>query len=349
LLSLTPRRAALNALAVIAALLVPPAAQAATAKPDLTVMSRNLYLGADIITLATAPDAPTEMQKVRQLHETVNKTNFAVRARAIAKEIATTRPDVVGLQEVARYYRGRSGVHDSVRNASIPIYDWVALLERQLKSRHLSYRVVSQQTELDVEVPSAEGYDLRLKLGNAVIVRSDRAARVKSLRGLRGTFKDQLSVKLPDQTIHLRRGYAGMAGVVAGRRFTFLDPHAEAYSADLAEKQFKELLGTAARSRTTPTIMAGDFNSDPREKGPSGYKAVIAAGFTDVSRRAGTCCQDELLTNPTSKLKTWIDHIVVRPAARVLRARLVGNRSSERIGGLWPSDHAGVVATIRLR
>jgi hypothetical protein len=36
-----------------------PASTASAAGGDVTVMSRNIYLGADIIGLATAPDLPT--------------------------------------------------------------------------------------------------------------------------------------------------------------------------------------------------------------------------------------------------------------------------------------------------
>jgi endonuclease/exonuclease/phosphatase family metal-dependent hydrolase len=138
---------------------------------------------------------------------------------------------------------------------------------------------------------------------------------------------------------------------VAGKRFVFLDPHAEAYSDADATKQFKQLVRTAAKSRRIPTIIAGDFNSDPAASGggAGGYNAVIRAGFKDTGKRANTCCQDENLLNPQSKLNQWIDHIVVRPAAKVIRSVIVGNRVSDKIGGLWPSDHAGVVATIRLK
>ena len=345
-------RSRIAALALIALAIAPAAAHAAKAKPDVTVMSRNLYLGADIITLATAPDVNAEMDKVKALHATIDQTNFALRAKAIAAEVKQRRPDVIGLQEVARYFRGADGVHDAINNARTPIYDWLTLLQKQLKARGLSYRAVSRQDEIDVEAPSADGYDLRLVLGNAVLVRTGKGARVKFLKDVHGTFSDQLSVPLPDgQTLTLKRGFAGMDGRVAGRKFRFLDPHAEAYSAELAGKQFAELLTTAARSRTLPTIMAGDFNSDPAATGggAAGYLNVINGGFKETGKRANTCCQDENLLNPVSKLDQWIDHIVVRPAAKVLRSVVVGAKPTDRIGGLWPSDHAGVVATLRLK
>jgi endonuclease/exonuclease/phosphatase family metal-dependent hydrolase len=351
-LRLRTRGGAAALLLAIAAVLAPQAAQAAKKhKPQLTVMSRNLYLGADIIQLVTAPDVATEQQKVAALHQTVNQTNFALRAKAIASEIKKTKPDIVGLQEVARYYKGADGVHDGIKNAKTPVYDWLALLRKQIKAKHLKYKVVSQETEIDVEVPSAEGYDLRLKLGNAVLVRTGKGARVKVTKRTHGVFSDQLTVPLADQTVKLSRGYAGLRGKVAGRKFVFLDPHAEAYSADIATKQFQQLVSTTAKSRKVPTIIAGDFNSDPAASGggAGGYNAVIGAGFKDTGKRANTCCQDENLLNAQSKLDQWIDHIVVRPRAKVIRSVIVGNRTRDKVGGLWPSDHAGVVATIRLK
>jgi endonuclease/exonuclease/phosphatase family metal-dependent hydrolase len=324
--------------AALALVLIPAAAQA-KAKPDVTVMSRNLYLGADIITLASATDEALMEQKAQQLYSTVQQTNFPLRARRIAQEIRKTRPDAIAIQEVARYYQdGKSTL------------DWMKLLQGQLKKAGQHYRQVAREDEIDVTVRSAAGYDLRLVLGNAVLVRSGKSARIKRVKGLHGVFKAQISVPLANgTTVNLKRGYAGLDGRIAGKRFRFLDPHAEAYSSDVAGQQFAELLAGPAKSKKIPTIIAGDFNSDPADSSAAGYKNVIAAGFTDTGKRAATCCQDENLLNPVSKLDQWIDHIVVRPKARVLWSKIVGNRPSDRISGLWPSDHAGVVAKLRLR
>jgi endonuclease/exonuclease/phosphatase family metal-dependent hydrolase len=318
------------------------------ARPDVTVMSRNLYLGADIITLVSAPTLAAEKANVQTLFNTVRATSFSRRARALAGEVAAQRPDVIGLQEVARYYRSPGATGPATRKLS----DWLTILRQRLKARGLHYRVVSQQTELDVTVPSAAGYNLRLKLGNAVLLRDGKHASVSLVKGLHGTFAraGQLRVALRDgQTITLRRGYAGADLKVAGHRFRFLDPHAEAYSPASAKAQLRELLRTVGKSRTRTTIIAGDLNSDPADPEPNAYRAVIAAGYKDTAHRTRTCCQAENLRNRTSTLKTWIDHIVVRPRARVLRRAVVGNRAADKVGGLWPSDHAGVVVKLRLR
>jgi len=323
--------ASLAAACLLIALLGPAAAVSqarATPKPDVSVMSRNLYLGADIIKLVGAPDVAGEQLQVAALLGTVERTNFPVRAKALAQEIATTRPDIIGLQEVARYYRSVDATPGQA--ATRPLYDWMALLQKQLRARRQSYRIAAEQTELDITVPSADG------------------ARISGVKRLSGLFKDQLQVQLPSGRVDLHRGYAGIDGKVAGRSFRFLDPHAEAYSAAAAKGQFQQLLAGAAKSTRLPIIIAGDFNSDPADAEPNAYRAITDAGFVDTGRRVATCCQNETLSNPASELKTWIDHIVIRPRAKVLSTRIFGNRPSDRIGGLWPSDHAGVIATMRL-
>src|SRR3954469_13877472 len=166
------------AAALIALLLLPAGAHAATTHRDVTVMSRNLYLGADIITAAVAKDRADLQQRATALLGVVQQTNFPVRAKAIAKEIATTRPDLVGLQEVADWRRTADGVtgrHD----ASIVVYDYLALLTKELKARHLSYRPAIVQTELDLEVPTSQNYDVRLTMRDVILVRSGKGAKVK--------------------------------------------------------------------------------------------------------------------------------------------------------------------------
>jgi endonuclease/exonuclease/phosphatase family metal-dependent hydrolase len=350
---LLSRRSAAVAAALAVVAVAGPAATAsakpkAKAKPDVTVMSRNLYLGADIIKLVSAANVDDMKQQVKTLHEDVDKTNFPVRATAIAAEIAAKKPDLIAVQEVARYYRSADATPGQA--ATTPLYDFMALLQKALKGKKQTYKVASEQTEMDITVPSAEGYGLRLKLGNAVLVRA--GSKVAVTKKLAGDFDaaTQLKVTLADgQAVKLTRGYAGVDAKVAGKAFRFLAPHAEAYGAALAKGQFEELLAGPAKSKKVATIIAGDFNSDPADAEPNAYKAVTAAGFVDTGKRVPTCCQAELLDNPTSQLKTWIDHIVVRPKATVLKTSVFGDKASDRVSGLWPSDHAGVVATIRLK
>ncbi len=262
---LSRRFAPLAAACLLIALLAPAATGAdakAAPKPEVSVMSRNLYLGADIIKLVGAPDLAGEQGQVAALLGTVEGTNFPVRAKALAQEIATTRPDVIGLQEVARYYRSADATPGQA--ATRPLYDWMALLQKQLKARKQPYKVAAEQTELDITVPSADGYGLRLKLGNAVLVRTGKGARISGVKRLSGLFKDQLQVQLPSGKVELHRGYAGIDGKVAGRTFRFLDPHAEAYSAAAAKGQFQQLLAGAGEVHEVADHHRGRLQLRPR-------------------------------------------------------------------------------------
>ena len=84
------------------------------------------------------------------------------------------------------------------------------------------------------------------------------------------------------------------------------------------------------------------------------YSDLLSGGFTDAwsarwPRAAGlTCCQAEDLRNPTSTFDQRIDLVLVRGRAHVRHATVTGDDEADRTpDGLWPSDHAGVTATIQ--
>ena len=85
------------------------------------------------------------------------------------------------------------------------------------------------------------------------------------------------------------------------------------------------------------------------------YETLIAARFKDAWRRANpgqpglTCCQNETLSNATSELETRIDLILTRGPIQARRAVVVGARPISETAPRWASDHAGVVAKLRLR
>src|SRR5687767_5501068 len=73
-------------------------------EPSLRVMTRNLYLGADL-TPALDPrnDPAAFLAAVRSIYAEKQATDFDARAKAIAQEIDRTGPDLIGLQEVSRW------------------------------------------------------------------------------------------------------------------------------------------------------------------------------------------------------------------------------------------------------
>jgi hypothetical protein len=47
-------------------------------------------------------------------------------------------------------------------------------------------------------------------------------------------------------------------------------------------------------------------------------------------------------------LNSRIDLVLTHAASRALDAALIGNSRFEAVPPLWPSDHAGVIATLRI-
>ena len=144
-------------------------------------MSRNLYLGADIITLATASDRNDFEQKAAALFQTVQQTDFNSRAELIADEIKRNKPDLIGLQEVALWRKGADGVKDGsghpgdrgrlrlARRSSTP----------SSRSASSTTSVVRKQAEFDFEGPTALGHDIRFTQQDAILVRVDRNIKVE--------------------------------------------------------------------------------------------------------------------------------------------------------------------------
>src|SRR5215218_10476487 len=89
-------RVALLVLVLVAPVL-PWQAQTATAdSARVVVMTRNLYLGADLAPVFAAPLDKLPGIAAQQF-KMVQATDFPARARVLAKEIKLAKPDVIGL------------------------------------------------------------------------------------------------------------------------------------------------------------------------------------------------------------------------------------------------------------
>src|SRR3954447_18545562 len=86
---------------LLAALLLIPVATADAKPAALKVMTRNVYLGADLGPGMDAKDIQGLVNGAGQILNQVDANNFPVRARGLAAEIAANKPDLVGLQEAS--------------------------------------------------------------------------------------------------------------------------------------------------------------------------------------------------------------------------------------------------------
>lgn len=358
--------AALLAACVLVPVAAPAAAPAQSKKSsqsktsrDVTVMTRNLYLGADLIPLAGAKDVPSFEAAAAQRFQTVQTNDFATRAKPLAAKIVKTKPDLIGIQEAATWRRSPDGVKDgNATVASQTVYDSLQILTAELKTRGASYKVVAKRPWFDYEAPTALGFDVRLTQYDAILAKTGKSAKVTTGKTRTGGFTKTFDVPTQVGLARSPRGWVAVDAKVGGRAFRFVTTHLEAYSPDIADTQMKELLRKDLASKKRTSILVGDFNSDPKtagtddrgaERKASAYATALDAGFFNPLKRRETCCFAEDLRSTGEKLDSWIDHIVVRPNARVIKSSIVGAASAERTGGLWPSDHAGIVATLRLK
>ena len=144
-----------------------------------------------------------------------------------------------------------------------------------------------------------------------------------------------------------------------GKKFRFLTTHLEVEGfAATQEAQAQEFLAGPARTRGT-VIATGDFNSaadpGPTDDTTTTYADLTSGWFKDAwwanpGDPGFTCCQNGTLSNPTSQLASRIDLVLTRGRVSTRSARVVGDTLIPGATSLplWPSDHAGVVATLRL-
>jgi len=148
---------------------------------------------------------------------------------------------------------------------------------------------------------------------------------------------------------------------LAGQPFRFANTHLETEDFPaVQEAQATEFLAGPARGGTV--VATGDFNSAADGSTTTSYDQLTAPGrFRDAWDEAllapgWTCCQQSntpplapgALNNPVSTLRTRIDLVLARGAARPQGATVVGEVPFQAMPPFWPSDHAGVVAEIRL-
>ena len=342
-----------------AVLVAAPAAEAAS--PKLTVMTRNVYLGGNIAGPIPAPNREEFERSASALWAAVRTTDFPARAKLLAREVEQTKPDVIGMQEVALWRRGPAGVKDaSDTPATEVVYDFVKTLRAELSRSGLRYKVASAQTEADLEAPISDGYDVRLTMSDVVLVRSRKGLKVR--RRLGANYAAVLDVPTAIGTLSSRRGWAAADLSLAGKRFRVVDTHLEAFSDDHRLRQAKELLGPGGPVRRQKTvIVTGDINSDPTGAtgaDPAAYRAFTAAGLRDTwlsvrpKRKGYSCCfkTETIKDPPPAPFDHRVDHVFAKGKVRVLGGRVVGNDPANRsASGLWPSDHGGAVMTLRLR
>jgi hypothetical protein len=253
----------LGLIAVLALALLPGVADAKGKKKghQLTVMTRNLYLGADLSPALNATDVSGAVDAAYRIEQQVHRTQFpTVRAALLANEIKKRKPDIVGLQEGALW---RQGPYDLSAVTSGPkatqvdpqggdfLSDLLTKLNKGGKKKGkkgaaaakkkqkppLHYRIAVVKTEFDFELPVNQGsgglsvcpaqcHNERLTMRDAILVR--KGVKVSNVSS--GTFNTLLRVKVGGAiNVDVTRGWAAGDFKVNGRKVHVVDSHFEAF------------------------------------------------------------------------------------------------------------------------
>lgn len=326
---------------------------------ELTVMTRNLYVGTDVDRLIGVTDPNQIPFIVADIWELLLENDAEDRMAAVAAEIAAHRPHLVGLQEVS-IFRTQDPA-DFQLNAQDVVIDFVPTLLAYLDGMGEDYRVVAQVENMDVELPRLNPdftfTDVRVTDYDVILARADVETAAPAAFNYAADWQLAPGIPIP-------RGVTAVDATIDGQTFRVVNTHPEPVETQggaVQALQASELVDFLS-GETRPTVLLGDLNTEA--PGGDSYDLFKAEGFLDVFdlRRGAngpglTCCHSVDLSSDAVPLEKRIDHIMVRnfdglwPATGTppVYVEIVGNTPDEKsAGGLWPSDHAGVVASFVL-
>jgi endonuclease/exonuclease/phosphatase family metal-dependent hydrolase len=315
----------------------------------VTVMTRNLDEGTDFgYVVAAAAGQITLAEAVALTYGEVLASNVCGRAASMADEIAAANPDLVSIQEAA-VWTGPLPTGCIGADAPTTIDAGAALLHR-LAADGARYVVVKQQDEFSSSVIAS-----LLPPGLSFLDRDILLARVEapgqlSLANVTAAhFNTLLPLQLaPGVTIPITRGWISADATLRGRTVRVIATHLESFYEPVQQAQGLELaLGPA--NTILPVVLAGDLNTGPGSAQTKTYAFLTTtAGFTDVWT----------VTHPgdpgyTDAFYTEDPLTPAVPSERIDLVLVRGNlvpSTDIQVGGEipHPSDHAGVVATIRI-
>jgi endonuclease/exonuclease/phosphatase family metal-dependent hydrolase len=342
-----------------------------------TVMTRNVYLGADLGPAIGAPDLPSFVAATGGVLRQVTATSFPTRAKGLAAEILQAAPDLVGLQEVALWRTGPPSIAPLLggpETAATVRYDFLALLLQELNEGEERYRPVVVQEEFDFEAPADENgvkgdgpapifdaeLNARLTMRDVILERVDAGVHVSNPAG--GHFQHLLALPILGSPVTVTRGWTKVdARVRGGVPFRFVNTHLEAFDPrtlhpSIRALQAGELVAPdGPATGDLPVVLLGDLNSDDDTVVPDdqqAYRVLLAAGFVERSTAEPlSCCIEsswDLTTGTAAEFDHQVDHVMTNApdTVRLVESGVTGRTMAN---GYWDSDHAGVWSALRIR
>ena len=396
-------RQAVVLLALAAALILTLLPGPATAKPGkshgknkgedkakvVNVMTRNLYLGADLAPAISASGLGAFTEATGQILREVTANSFPTRAKGLAQEILKKKPDLVGLQEVALWRTGSPSLEVFLNTGSTPTaatvrYDYLSELLAQLNKGKgkggkgkPQYRVAISQDEFDFEAPANENgvpgdgpnaaianaeINGRLTMRDVILVRGGAGVTLKRPRA--GHFANLLTVTVSGVKLTVTRGWTAIDAKVRGSHlFRFVNTHLEAFDdanqvPSIRALQAAELVAPGGPATSSlPVVLLGDLNSDDDTVAPGdqqAYNTLVAAGMRERSTDdpLSCCLKSSLLAVGGGGSVTDFDHQVDHVMTRDPKeVKLKASSVTGRapVNGFWDSDHAGLYSALKLK
>jgi Endonuclease/Exonuclease/phosphatase family len=312
----------------------------------VTVMTRNLFIGGDVFAPLTAPDP---LSAALTLWTDVQASDYAGRAADIAGEIVSKNPDLVGLQEAYRWTVLPLAGGDPVQEL-----DFLENLMTALAERGADYRAVVVEPETDITLPfEAMGVAIRMLDRDVILARGDVAVLATDGGHFSTLIPTQYIGPLP---VNILRGWTSVEVTHQGVAFRFLNTHMD--GDDVLPIQFAqayEIVNTLLAPAPMATIVTGDTNviADKPENPEYPVYTLLTSTLRDAwmaldngPNTGYTCCFADI-RDPDATLDQRVDLVLLGGALTPEDMSLTGT-VFDVSKGLWPSDHLGVVAYIRL-
>jgi hypothetical protein len=323
-----------------------PIARGIGDRPRLTVLSRNLYIGANadaVIAALASSDPNDDFPTLLNAIATLQETDFPTRARAIAGEIEGIRPHAAGLQEV-------TDLDIDLTGYGVPLVlstHFLPILQAELVSRGLHYVVAAQVT--NVQATPLPGISL---IDHDVLL-VDASRVTLGVLKMEQNFTNNIGVVAPG--VDLKSGWVAVDATIDGKAYIIASTHlASGSSPGLDQLRAAQAMELATSLGTDmPALIMGDLNDTP---GTLMHQVLAGAGFTDLwaalapTERGFTCCHQDNLANEAAGFDQRIDYVFARGFTVRGQVQRTGSTRADRIPGpfhpIWPSDHAGVVASL---
>jgi hypothetical protein len=324
-----------------------------------TVMTYNVNEGTDFQQVVGAQNLQQFLLEVGEILTQVEGTNPPERMQAVAGKILEAQPELLSIQEVDQWYTGTFDPVAGTCGTMTLKYDMLQDLLSDLAAQGGHYEVAVQVVQYAFPptpglIPPSDYVCVSVNDYNVILARTDLPRGTFQWSNPQsGTFVNELILPTPIGPVPLPRSWATVDAQFFGHSFLYVNTHLESFDANIRELQGGELRAGPANS-ALPVIIAMDSNAQafPVPQDPT-YVDFISAGYNDVwselfPKIAGlTCCQDETDNNPISQLYQRIDLVLTHGSVTPWGVARIGEDQRSRLpDGLWPSDHAAVVAGV---